>query len=111
VRPAHQFCQFALALLEWHSPQVFAVEFDQIESDQHRILTVALMADQIEHRQTTLVGDNGFAVEQESMSGQSRYRVHGKGNRAVKSFPLRVMSRTPAPSRRAMMRKPSCLIS
>ena len=33
------------------------------------------------------------------------------GKRLVKSFPWRVISRTPALSRRAMMRKPSCLIS
>ena len=88
VRPAYQLCQFALALLERHSPQVFAVEFDQIESEQHRILAVALTADQIEHRQTTLVGDNGFAVEQESMSGQSRYRVHGKGKPGREIIPV-----------------------
>src|SRR6516225_4958498 len=33
------------------------------------------------------------------------------GKRSVKSFPARVISRTPALSRRAMIRKPSCLIS
>ena len=33
------------------------------------------------------------------------------GKRWVKSFALRVISRTPAASLRAMMRKPSCLIS
>ena len=34
-----------------------------------------------------------------------------KGKREEKSFPARVISRTPALSRRASMRKPSCLIS
>jgi hypothetical protein len=48
---AHQFCQLALALLDWSTPQVFAVQFNRVESDQHRIVTVALTADQIEHRQ------------------------------------------------------------
>jgi hypothetical protein len=33
------------------------------------------------------------------------------GKRPAKSYPLRVRSRTPAASRRAMMRKPSCFIS
>src|SRR5215472_8163820 len=33
------------------------------------------------------------------------------GKRSVKSFPARVISRTPAASLRARMRKPSCLIS
>jgi hypothetical protein len=31
--------------------------------------------------------------------------------RVDQSYPLRVSSRTPAPSRRTIMRKPSCLIS
>jgi len=43
VRAAHQFCQFALALLERHSPQIFTLEFDQIESDQNRNLAVAMI--------------------------------------------------------------------
>ncbi len=29
---AYQFCQFTLALLDWSMPQVFAVQFDQVES-------------------------------------------------------------------------------
>jgi hypothetical protein len=33
------------------------------------------------------------------------------GKRAAKLYPFRVKSRTPLPSRRAKMRKPSCLIS
>src|SRR6516165_8747116 len=33
------------------------------------------------------------------------------GNREVKSLPWRLMKRTPARSRRAIIRKPSCLIS
>ena len=41
MRAAHQFYQFALALPDWRSPQVFAVQFDQVESDQHRIVIVA----------------------------------------------------------------------
>src|SRR5262249_14156035 len=43
----------------------------------------------------------GRAATAEAMSGK----------RAVKSLPLRVMSRTPVEFRRARMRKPSCLIS
>ena len=33
------------------------------------------------------------------------------GKRPAKSWPFRLRSRTPAASRRAIMRKPSCLIS
>jgi hypothetical protein len=55
----------ALALLDWRAPQIFAIEFDQIESDQQCIVTVALVADEVEHRQPALIGDNRLAVEQE----------------------------------------------
>ena len=46
-------------------PQVFAVQFDQVEGDQHRIDTVTIAANKAEHRQATLLGDNSLAVEQE----------------------------------------------
>ena len=46
-------------------PQVFAVQFDQVEGDQHRILAVTLVPNEVEHRQTTVVGDNSLPVEQE----------------------------------------------
>jgi hypothetical protein len=110
VRPANQFCQSALALLDWHTAQIFAVEFDQVKSDQHRVVTVALVANQIEHRKTTVVGDDGLAVEQERVGGQGCDRGGGEreGRGKVVSLPG---EQSPASSRRAMMRKPSCLIS
>ena len=42
MRTPRQFCQDALALLDGRTPQIFTVEFDQVESDQHRIITVAI---------------------------------------------------------------------
>ena len=42
---------------------------------------------------------------------RDRTAISMNGKRCVKSFPWRVISRTPAPSRRARMQKPSCLIS
>src|SRR5690349_11595997 len=67
VRPAHQFCQLALALLDGHTPQILALKFDEIKSEEHRVSAVTLVADQIEHRQATLIGHDGFAVEHERM--------------------------------------------
>ena len=46
VWPAHQFCQFALALLDGRTPQVFTFEFDQVESDQNRVFLVEAWRDQ-----------------------------------------------------------------
>src|SRR5262249_58315873 len=47
----------------------------------------------------------------EERTGSLRTAVAINGKRDEKSFPARVISRTPALSRRARMRKPSCLIS
>ena len=69
------------------------------------------MPNEVEHRQTALVGDNGFAIDRNERAGSALTTSTASGNRTVKSLPWRVMSRTPVLSRRAMMRKPSCLIS
>jgi hypothetical protein len=65
MRTVHQFRHSALALLDWRVPQVFVVQFDQVERDQQCIVTVALVANEVEYRQTTVVGDDGFTIEQE----------------------------------------------
>ena len=83
MRAAHQFCQFALALLDWRSPQVFAVQFGQVESDQHRIVTMALMPNEIEHRQTTVVSDDSQAGEQERARRERGNRGDRKPRREV----------------------------
>ena len=64
MRAAQQFGQCPLALLDGRAPQVFAVQLDQVECDQHRIVTVALVANEIEHRQAVAVGD-GLAINHE----------------------------------------------
>ena len=45
MRASQQFCQCALTLLDWRTPQVFAVQFNQFEREQHRVGPVALVAD------------------------------------------------------------------
>jgi hypothetical protein len=61
---AYQPCQGSLALLDRCAAQILAVQLDQVERDQHRLVAVALVADQIKHRQSALIGDDRFAVEQ-----------------------------------------------
>src|SRR6516165_3323453 len=72
---------------------------------------MSLVADKVEHGETVAVGDDCFAVDQERPRRQGGDAATMIGKRLVKSLPLRVISRTPAVSRRARMRKPSCLIS
>jgi len=53
--------------------QILAVQCDQIESYQYRIVTVALLADQIEYREAFGIGDYDFAVDQERVCRQGGY--------------------------------------
>jgi hypothetical protein len=55
-----------------------ALKFNQVESEQHSVGAVTLVADQIEHREAAVIGDNGFAVKQERVRGQSCHRFDGK---------------------------------
>jgi hypothetical protein len=68
-------------------------------------------AQQVEDREPGLVRDDGFAVVRHERAGSAATAATTKGKRLPKSWPLRVKSCTPAVSRRARMRKPSCLIS
>ena len=54
MRAAHPFCQYALALLDWRTPQVFAVQLDQIEREQHWTQTAT--ADIVLTKPTSLAG-------------------------------------------------------
>jgi hypothetical protein len=60
-------------------------------------------------RSPVLVANDRLTVDQATGSLPSAIAI--KGKRDEKSFPARVISRTPAASFRARMRKPSCLIS
>jgi hypothetical protein len=69
-------------------------------------------ADQIEHGKAAFVANDGLAINRAGAYWQFADRaVAMNGKRAEKSLPARVISLTPAPSRRAMIRKSSCLIS
>jgi hypothetical protein len=60
--------------------------------------------DQIERREPAVVADDGLAVEhRQEYAGSAVTAATMSGNRAVKSWPLRVESRTPAASRSARM--------
>ena len=73
---------------------------------------VAMTSDQLEVGEAVIVASDGLTINQAGpRPGSAATAAAASGNRLVKSLPLRVMSRTLAASRRAMMRKLSCLIS
>jgi hypothetical protein len=110
LRPPHQLGQLAvvtngdgLAVFDLirhkrHGGGAVLVAFDLIELDGED-----LRRSSIEYRASPSIRNDraGRAVTAATIIGK----------RSVKSLPWRVISRTRAPSRRAMMRMPSCLIS
>src|SRR6516165_1063491 len=71
----------------------------------------AVTPDQFKVSKPVLVADGRLAINHAYRTGSDLSAMAMNGKRSVKSFPARVISRTPAASLRARMRKPSCLIS
>ncbi len=53
-----------LPVLSRRAAQILTVQFDQIESDQHRLATVALVADSVEYREAVFVGADRLTIDQ-----------------------------------------------
>ena len=92
-------------------PQIPAVELEQVERAKHGGCFAAVTADQVKDGKAVLVANDRLAVDQARGNRQLADRLAIKGKRDEKSFPARVISLTPALSRRDRMRNPSCLIS
>ena len=89
VRAADHFRQHALAVFDRLAAQVVSVDLDQIERTEHSGRTVPAPADQFEYRKTIAVADDCLAIRQ-AQTGSAETAATIKGNRAVKSVPLRV---------------------
>src|SRR5262249_53864457 len=63
--PRTSFASLRLRSLNGPASQILALKYDQIKSNQYRVITVALVADQIEYRENLGIGDDGFTVDQE----------------------------------------------
>ena len=111
VRLTQQLSQHSLALFDRQSAHLLVVKFRQIEGES--------TACEPERRRRINSNTASPLSSQTIASPSIRQERAGSiataattsGNRAVKSWPPRVKSRTPAASRGARMRKPSCLIS
>jgi hypothetical protein len=86
-------------------------QLQQIEGAKHGCVVVTKGAEQFEHCEPAIVAHDRLAVDQAGACRQCRDGRHDGGKRLLKSLPLRPIRRTPLASRRARMRKPSCLIS
>lgn len=82
-----------------------------IESTVHGFGARPLPADHFEHRQAGFVANDSPAVDDARARRQLGDCQAMNGKRRLRSMPLRESNRTASPSRRAISRKPSCLIS
>ena len=88
-----------LRSISGRSRRVIAVVLDQVEGEQHRLMTTTLAPQCAEVRHPVLAGDDHLAVDQEQMTllcGEAASTIAGK--RSAQSWPLRVKHRTRAPS-------------
>jgi hypothetical protein len=65
LRLAEQLLEPPLALDQRQVAQVLAVVLDQIKGVQHRLMTPTFASERVEVGCSVLVGDHGFAVNQE----------------------------------------------
>ena len=63
-------------ILDRAPAQILTVKLDQVEGAQHGSMVVTPGAEQLEHREAAVVGDDDFAVDQ---AGAHRQRRDGRG--------------------------------
>ena len=111
MRTAHQIGQGSLAPFDRVTSQVLAVELEQVEGDVQRGRLGTVAADEVKDGKATVIADDCSPSTTQDFAGSAATASLMNGKRSEKSWPFLVISRTPFPSRRAMIRNPSCLIS
>jgi hypothetical protein len=66
---------------------------------------------EVEHGQAAFIADDRLAVDKAMIAPAVPPQTAASGKFVARSLPFLLMRRTPEASRRAMMRKPSCLMS
>jgi hypothetical protein len=59
----HDRCERGLANLKRITPQVVAVQFDQVEGVEEDALVSALVTDEVERSNAVVIASDGFAVD------------------------------------------------
>ena len=108
---AQEFGEYCLAAFERLPPEVRAIRFDQVESAQDGRVVAKPVAQDVEDREASSLTTMASPSITHDRTGRLSTAATIFGYRAVKSEPFRVASRMRSLSRRARMRKPSCLIS
>jgi hypothetical protein len=99
-----QLLEPPLALDQRLVAQIVAVKLDQVEREQHRLMTPPFAPQRVEVRQPVVTGDHRLAVEQErrGLDGSAASTIAGK--RSAQSWPRLVKQRMRSPARRTISR-------
>lgn len=105
MRALEQLGEQILALLNWLPAQIMAV------ASKSNAQSTALPIVPWRRINSNTASPFSSQTIRQDQTGSLPMAIAMKGNRPEKSFPARVISRTPALSRRAKIRNPSCFIS
>jgi hypothetical protein len=61
MRGANELGELALAVLDRPSPQILALQLDQVEGAKHGVVAMACPSDRLEHGEAVVVGDDRSA--------------------------------------------------
>ena len=61
MRGANELGELALAVLDRPSPQILALQLDQVEGAEHGVVAMACPSDRLEHGEAVVVGDDRSA--------------------------------------------------
>jgi hypothetical protein len=86
----HDRCERGLADLKRITPQVIAVQFDQVEGVEEYAFISALVTDEIERGNTVVIAGDSFAVDDAGPRAQAGQRLDDQREAAVRSLPGRL---------------------
>jgi hypothetical protein len=107
----HDKSERGLADMKRIAPQVVAVQLDQVEGVEEYALVSALVADQIERGNAVVIAGDSFAVDNAGVRAEASQGLDDEREATGEVIAGTAVEFTCAPFLRAMMRKPSCLIS
>src|SRR5262249_54114727 len=107
----HDRCERGLADFQRITPQVVAIQLDQVESVEEGTVVVAVVANEIERGNAVVIAGDSFAIYDAGARAQMGQRIDDQREAAGEVIAGPAVEPHRSPSLRAMIRNPSCLIS
>src|SRR6516225_7583069 len=102
----HDRCKLGLADRKRITPQVVAVQFDEVEGVEEYLVVSAVVPDEIERGNAVVIAGDSFAVDDAGARAQAGQRLDDQREATGEVVARTAVELTCAPFLRAMMRKP-----